>query len=42
MRLSGLRLPNYACALFLVPLLAYATVTLLKQAKPKSSAEHAV
>ena len=27
MRLSGLRLPNYACALFLVPLLAYATVT---------------
>ena len=27
MRLSGLRLPNYACALFLVPLLAYATVS---------------
>ena len=27
MRLSGLRLPNYACALFLVPLLAYATLT---------------
>ena len=27
MRLSGLRLPNYACALFLVPLLACATVT---------------
>ena len=27
MRLSGLRLPNYACALFLVPLLACVTVT---------------
>jgi lipoprotein-anchoring transpeptidase ErfK/SrfK len=27
MRISGLRLPNYACALFLVPLLACATVT---------------
>ena len=27
MRLSGLRLPNYVCALFLVPLLACATVT---------------
>ena len=27
MRLSGLRLPNYACALFLVPLLACATAT---------------
>ena len=26
MRLSGLRLPNYVCALFLVPLLACATV----------------
>ena len=26
MRLSGLRLPNYACALFLVPLLACVTV----------------